>query len=149
MRRIYSLISIGVIGFLFGVMLMNLFHMHTLDRLYRIQNQLANQVIDKDIKLKGLNASIKESNTLFIKDIEIKLDFEGNLLFKDMIEENIRFFIADLVGKELSQIDGQMLYKILNSRIIEIEDKNVKLTIKYLIIAETIEISIAATVINS
>ncbi|SCX79163.1 hypothetical protein [Alkaliphilus peptidifermentans] len=149
MKRPYSLIAFMGLGFLLGLATMNLFQMHTLDRLYRVQHQLTNQIIDKDIKLERLNDSIKKNNTVFVKDIKIHLNFEGNLLLKDMIEDNIRFFLSDLVGKELADIDGEMIYKILNNRIVEIENKNINLSINYLIISETINISVNARVIDS
>lgn len=144
----YKAIAIFTLGLLLGLSLMNLFHIHTLDRLYRIQNQLTTQLLDRDIKLERLSQNAAKDNISLVKDLKIEIDFDGNVLIKDVIEGNIRFYLSDLVGKELSQVDGEMIYKIFNSRILEIEDKKIRLTMKYLIIDEVITISVIGKVVD-
>jgi hypothetical protein len=132
------------IGFLLGLVFMNLFHLHTLDRLYRIQNQLTNELLDKEIKLERLRENMKKQSVILIKDLQITVDYDGNILTKDKIQKSIQFYLSDLVGKELSMIDGEMIYKILDGRIIEADDKKIQLKMKYIIISERILITVYA-----
>lgn len=141
-------IAIFCIGFLMGLTLMNLFHMHTLDRLYRIQNQLTNQLLDREIKLERLTESLESKKTTFIKDISIHVEFEGNPLVKDEIEKVVHFYLADLVGKELWRVDGEMIYKVLDNRVVDVENRQARLQMKYIIITEEISIGVKAQIVE-
>lgn len=141
-------IAFFAIGFLLGLAAMNLVHLHTLDRLYRIQNQLTNQLLDREIKLEGLKKSLQDEKTIIIKDLIIALDFEGNPLLREEIEKVIRFYLADLVGQELWRLEGEMIYKILDDRIINVENRQARLHVKYIIVREEISIGIKAELIE-
>lgn len=142
-KRVFFL-SAFTLGFFFGLGFMSLVQMNTLDRLYRIQSQLTNQLLDRDIKLEKLGASLEKQRVSIVKDLKIHINYEGNLLLKEEIEKNVRFYLVDLVGREIANIDGEMLYKILQNRIVEVEDKRVKLTVEYIIVNEVINIGITA-----
>ncbi len=144
MNRAASLFLSLFFGFLLGLAFMNLFHLHTLDNLYRNQTQLTNELMDREIKLTRLTDSMEKQRVVLIKDIEIAVEYEGNQLTKDKIEKSVQFFLVELVGKELSMVDGEMLYKIIDERIIEVEDKRIQLNMKYLILSEKISIALAA-----
>lgn len=146
MKKWSRLIAIFSIGFLMGLTVMNLLHMHTLDRLYRIQNQLTNQLLDREIKLERLNESLQSEKTTFVKDLSIDVEFEGSPLVKDEIEKVVHFYLADLVGKELWQMDGEMIYKILDNRVVDVENRQARLQVKYIIITEKISIGVKAQI---
>lgn len=141
-------IAYFAIGFLLGLVAMNLVHLHTLDRLYRIQNQLTNQLLDREIKLEGLKKSLQDKKTIIIKDLIIALDFEGNPLLREEIEKVIRFYLADLVGQELWRLEGEMIYRILDDRIINVENRQARLQVKYIIVREEISIGVKAELIE-
>ncbi len=147
-KKLFYYFTLFFLGFLFGLVCMNLYQMHALDRLYRIQNQLTNQLMDKEIKLERLNESVKKQNTVVIKDLHITLKFDGNILIKDEIEKNIQFYLSDLVGRELTNIDGEMIYKVLQKRIIEVDNKQFQLTVEYIIISEKISIVVKAILLK-
>ncbi|AKL93610.1 hypothetical protein CACET_c00920 [Clostridium aceticum] len=148
MKRRYNVFAIFIIGFIVGLTIMNLIQIHTLDRLYRIQNQLSNQLLDREIKLERLNQSLNSEKASIIKDLVIEVEFEGNPLVKDEIEKAIHFYMTDLVGRELWSIDGELVYKILEDRILDIEGRRVKLRVKYIVLSEKISISVKAQVIE-
>ncbi|ABR46381.1 hypothetical protein Amet_0142 [Alkaliphilus metalliredigens QYMF] len=141
-------LSVFLIGFLMGLGIMNLFQMHTLDRLYRTQNQLTSQLLDQELKLERLNENLKSQQVFVVKDLSIVVDFDGNPLVQDEIENNIRFYLSDLVGRELSRIDGEMIYKIVQDRILHIGERQILLEMKYIIIEEKIQIGVKATVLD-
>lgn len=142
MNRSYTIFLSLLFGFLMGLAFMNLFHLHTLDNLYRIQGQLTNELLDKEIKLTRLTESMEKQKVILVKDLEIAVEFNGSPLTMDKITKSIRLYLSDLVGKELATIDGEMIYKIIDGRIIEVEDKKVQLKMKYIIISEKITIAI-------
>ncbi|KAB3531829.1 hypothetical protein [Alkaliphilus serpentinus] len=144
----HKFLSMFLLGFLLGLALMNLFHSHTLDRLYRMQKQLTTQLLDKEIKLERFTQKAIKEDIPLIKDLNILIEFDGNVLIKDAIERNIRFYLSDLVGREVSEIDGEMIYKIFHNRILQIEGKEMKVTVKYLIINEVITISVVCRIVD-
>lgn len=123
---------------------MMLLNMNTLERLYRTQNQLTNQLADREIKLEKLSESLAKEQAAIIKDLKLTIEFDGNHLIQEEIEKTARFYLVDLVGKEISDIDGELLYKILDKRIIEVADKRIKIQVKYIIVHETIDIGLSA-----
>ncbi|SET23117.1 hypothetical protein SAMN05660297_01760 [Natronincola peptidivorans] len=141
-------IAVFSIGFILGLTVMNVVHMHTIDRLYRIQNQLTNQLLDREIKLERLTESMEQQKASIVKDLVIDIAFEGNPLVQDEIEKSIHFYMSDLVGMELWRIDGEMIYKILDDRILDIGDRQVHLEIKYIVISEKISIAVIAKIIE-
>ncbi|MDR5659199.1 hypothetical protein RH915_06825 [Serpentinicella sp. ANB-PHB4] len=144
-KRLFVLFNILLLGFFLGLCAMNLFQMHTIDRLYRVQNNLTNQLLDKEIQLEKLNQSIDNNKSFVVKNLEIIVEYDGNPLFIEDIESAAKFYISDLVGREIISIDGEMIYKIFNNRLLEIEEKQINLTVKYIIITETVTIGIKAT----
>lgn len=133
-----------LLGFFFGLAFMMLLNMNTLERLYRTQNQLTNQLADREIKLEKLSESLAKEQAAIIKDLKLTIEFDGNHLIQEEIEKTARFYLVDLVGKEISDIDGELLYKILDKRIIEVADKRIKIQVKYIIVHETIDIGLSA-----
>lgn len=144
MKKLYSRISFMLLGFIFGLVTMNLFQVHTIDRLYRVQTNLTNQLLDRELKLQKFNESIMEQKVYIVKNLEIDVEFSGNPLTIEDIESTIKFYLNDLVGQEVNTIDGNMIYKIIHERILEIDDKKIILSMKYIIINETISIGIKA-----
>lgn len=148
MKKPTSLFLSSFFGFLLGLAFMNLFHLHTLDRLYRIQSQLTNELLDKEIRLTRLTENMEKQKVLLVKELEIFVEFDGNLLLKDKIQKSIHLYLSDLIGKELTFVDGEMIYKILEGRIIEVEDKKIQLRMKYIIISEKISIAVSTKTIE-
>ncbi|GAB6086096.1 hypothetical protein [Alkaliphilus crotonatoxidans] len=136
--------AVFLLGFFFGLAFMMLLNMNTLERLYRTQNQLTNQLADREIKLEKLSESLAKEQAAIIKDLKLTIEFDGNHLIQEEIEKTARFYLVDLVGKEISDIDGELLYKILDKRIIEVADKRIKIQVKYIIVHETIDIGLSA-----
>ncbi|QUH25093.1 hypothetical protein [Serpentinicella alkaliphila] len=144
MKPIYLKIYSITLGFLLGLVTMNLFQIHTIDRLYRVQTNLTNQLLDKEIKLQKFNESANEKKVFIVKNLEINIDYEGNPRVIEDIETTIKFYLNDLVGREVKEVDGDMIYKIIHQRILEIDEKKITLILKYIIINETISIGINA-----
>ena len=142
MKRTSSIFLSLLFGFLLGLAFMNLFHLHRLDNLYRIQGQLTYELLDKEIKLTRLTESMEKQKIILVKDLEITVEYTGSPLTKDKIIKSVQLYLSDFVGKELVSIDGEMIYKILDGRIIEVEDKKIQLKMKYIIISEKITIAI-------
>lgn len=144
MKRFYVNLSFLLLGFLLGLVIMNLFQIHTIDRLYRIQTNLTNQLMDREIKLQKFNENAKNQKAFIVKNLEIEIDYDGNPRVVEDIETTVKFYLSDLVGREVSSIDGDMVYKIIHERILDMDEKKITLSSKYIIINETISIGIKA-----
>ena len=148
MKGLSRSVAIFAIGFLMGLAAMNLVHMHSLDRLYGIENQLKNELLDREIKLERLTESLQDEKTTIIKNLVIDVEFEGNALVKNEIEKWIRYYLGDLIGQELWRVEGEMIYKILDDRIVDVENRQARLQVKYIIIREEISLGIKAEIIE-
>lgn len=137
-----------MLGFFFGLCFMTLLNMNTIEGLNRTKSQLSDQLIDREIKLEKLNESLQKQQAAVVKDLTLKVAFDGNHLVKEEIEKTVRFYLVDLVGKEITDIDGEMLYKILNDRIVEAGDKRIRISVNYIIIYEIIDIGISAKLVE-
>ncbi|MBM7614761.1 hypothetical protein [Alkaliphilus hydrothermalis] len=148
MKKWPQLLSVFTLGLFLGLAIMALYQMQTLDRLYGIQSQLTTELLDKEIKLERLNENIKKQSLIIVKDLDILVNYNGNPLVKDEIKKNIQFYLSDLVGRDLDSIDGVMIHKILQQRIIGIEDKHFKLLVDYIIISQKISVSVSAKLLE-
>ncbi len=148
MKKIKKSLAIFTMGLLLGLVSMNLVNMRTIDNLYESQSQLNNQLLDKEIKLKNLTASLESEKTRIVKSLIINVDLEGNSSIEEEIRQEVYLLLKDYIGQELWRIEGEIIYKILEGRIFQIGAKEIKLRIKYLIIQEEITLEIIASLLQ-
>lgn len=84
---------------------------------------------DKDVKLNKLEESMnnaKNKNKFILKDIEIVLAFDGedSKIDKLKIEEHVKGRLKDLLGKEVKNIDADLISAAIDKTIFKIEGRD-------------------------
>lgn len=128
-------------GALAGITALSALVSYRMDSHYKRISYLENIIRDKDEKLEKLEESINTQD-LIIKDIEINLVFDkekGNdEIDKIEIEKAIKEKYNMLLGKEVKTVDVYMVAEVVDKRIFKLENREYKLQVDKLILAETV-----------
>lgn len=126
-------------GIIIGVVVLTTLVSYRIDEYYKKIIYLENIIEDKDAKLEKLEQAISATN-MILKDIEVKLNFEGDEIDKIDIEKAIKEKYNILIGKEVKTIDADMASEVIHRRIFKIEKKEYKIKVEKLILTEILKI---------
>jgi len=143
---------VGIItGILIGAATLSIIVSYRMDTHYRQITYLQNTIQDKDARLEKLEKSINTQKVI-IKDIEVILNFgenkDGDEIDKIDIEKTIKEKYSTLLGKEVKNIDTDILIEVVDKRILKIDDKEYKMQVEKLIVTEILQIFIKVETIN-
>ena len=140
--NIVSCFVVGVItGVLVGISVFSIIISYRMDMFYEKIAYLENTIENKNVQLEKLEKSINNRNFI-LKDIEVVLIFDGDDIDKIEIEKSIKEKYRGLLGKEVKQIDADIITKVVDSRILKIEDREYKLHVNKLILSDTLKLLI-------
>ncbi|MBO0535325.1 hypothetical protein EXQ30_11350 [Clostridium botulinum] len=115
---------------------------------YRIENYhrkityLNNIIEDQQVRLEGLENKLSKKK-LIVKKIEVDIKFKNKEIEDELVsielEKHIKEKFNNLIGKELDKIDGDILVQVVDSRIMKIKNKQYKLKVEKIIIAQNIK----------
>lgn len=128
-----------IIGGLVSIISYNSLVSHKIDEYHQKIQALELIIEDKNLRLEKLEDTI-DKNKLLVKNINISLNHKEDDLTRIGLEKNIRETLNKFVGKEVHTIDAEMLWEVLEGRIIKIADKEYTIKINKLVISETIMI---------
>lgn len=128
-------------GILIGTAILSIIVSYRMDMHYKKIAYLETTIQDKNSRLEKLEKSINTQN-IILKDIEIILIFDGDEMDKIEIEKAIKEKYSTLLGKEVKNIDPDILIEVVDKRILKIEDREYKLHINKLILTEVLKIFI-------
>ncbi|MGE4284503.1 MAG: hypothetical protein AB7G87_12425 [Clostridia bacterium] len=130
----------GIItGILIGAAAVCIVVSYRMDISYEKILHLENTIEDKNARLQKLENSINNINFI-LKDIEIILIFEGDEIEKVDIEKTIKGKYSTLLGKEVKNIDADLIVEVVDKRILKIENKEYQLKVNKLILTEILKI---------
>lgn len=150
-KKIFCFVTGLVTGVLIGITVFYLFIGYRIDTYLNKIALLKNTIHDKDAKLEKLEESINTAN-LVLKDIEVVLIIEeeiGDDIDKLDIEKNIKEKYTSLLGKEVKNIDVEMVAEVIDKRIFKIENKEYQLYVKKIILTEILKIWIDVKELSS
>lgn len=128
-----------IIGGLVGIITYNSLVSYRIDEYHQKIKTLELLIEDKNLRLEKLEDTI-DKNKLLVKKIQISLNHKEDDLTRIGLEKNIRETLNKFVGKEVHNVDAEMLWEVMDNRIIKIADKEYKIKINKLVISETIMI---------
>jgi len=131
-----------LIGILIGIAAFNILVSYRMDQFYNRIAFLEQTVQDKNAVLEKFEKSIN-TRSLIIKGIEVVLDFSGDEIDRLLIEKNIKDKYSTLLGKQIKNIDPDLIVEVVDKRIFKIEDKEYKLKVNRLVITEILKIWIS------
>ncbi|KMT23311.1 hypothetical protein [Clostridium cylindrosporum] len=130
-------------GFILGVLLgcasLSAFISYRLDE-YHQRIAILNSIIDeKNMVLEKLEDNINKKK-LIVKDIEINLTSKEDELINIELKKYIQKKLGTFVGKEVKKVEADMLWEVINQRIMKIGGKEYRLKANKVVISEIINI---------
>jgi MFS superfamily sulfate permease-like transporter len=142
-----TLITGIIIGLLMGMAILTVLISYRIDQYHEEIQHLRNVIEDKDVKLKKLEDSINKRK-LILKDIKVVLIHEGDEIDKITLIKHIKEKYNILLGKEVKNIDIDMVEEVIDKRIMKISKKEYRLNVTKIILIDTLEIWIETKLVE-
>ncbi|EKS4344432.1 hypothetical protein B2H94_04665 [Clostridium sporogenes] len=131
-----------VIGGTIGIIFFSLFISYRIENYHRKITYLNNIIEDQQVRLEGLENKLSKKE-LIVKKIEVDIKFKNKEIEDELVsielEKHIKEKFNNLIGKELEKIDGDILVQVVDSRIMKIKNKQYKVKVEKIIIAQNIK----------
>ncbi len=128
-----------LIGILTGSATFSILVSYRIEQYHQKIRQLEALNGDKDSRLRKLEESINKSKFI-LKRIEIFLEYDGDELDKIDLEKSIKEKFNPLLGKEVGNIDVDLVTEVIDKRIMKLKDNEYRLKLKKLILADVLKI---------
>jgi septal ring factor EnvC (AmiA/AmiB activator) len=128
-----------LIGGLIGILAFNCLISYRIDQYHEKIRTLEAVIEDKDTRLEKLEDTINKKR-LVVKKIEVTLEKEEDELTKITLQKHIKEKLDKFIGREVDKIDADMLWEIIDKRIMKIKDKEYRLKVSKLMVSEVIHI---------
>jgi hypothetical protein len=128
-----------IIGGIIGIIAFSCLVSYRIDEYHHCISALEALIEDKDARLEKLEETINNKR-LIVKKIEVTLENEKDELTRITLQKHIKEKVDKIVGKEVDKIDADMMWEILDKRIMKIKDREYRLKVKKLVISETVHI---------
>lgn len=138
-KSVKCLIAGIIIGIVAGTAVMVCIISYRMDGYYEEVRKLGNIIDDKDIRLKMLEESTNKKKFI-LKDIEVFFIYDGDEIDKITLEKHVKGKYNYLLGKEVNSIDINMAAEVIDKRIFKIEEREYRLKVTRLLLAETLRI---------
>ena len=153
MKKKYSGIlfcfATGIVwGALIGSTITAMLVSYRVDRFYEKIAYQESIIADNEEKLKKLEKSINNSN-IVLKDIKIIIEAEEdqiNNINNIEIEKAIKEKFNSSIGKEVKNLDAEILMEVVDKRILKFEEAEYKINVKKLVLSDTLKIWVGITV---
>ncbi len=137
-KELLQLTASFILGVIVGGCLLNIWVGRELDQLIYEKKELIGKINNQQTKLNKLQTSLKEQKRTVVQELEIKIateDLDKHL--RQELKEKIFALLNSIIGRNISQIDGQVLADNLDDRVIIIEQTNYQLDLNWLLIQPT------------
>lgn len=138
-RCFFFLVTGFLLGGLIGIISFSTFISYRIDQYHHKIKTLESEIEDKNARLEKLEEVINKKK-LVVKEVEVTLENEEDEIAKITLQKHIKEKLDKFIGKEVNKLDGDMLWEVVDKRIMKIKDKEYKLKVNKLMISETIHI---------
>ncbi len=128
-----------ILGGIIGFVTLSAFISYRIDGYHQKIASLYSIINEKDMVLEKLEDSVNKRK-LVVKDIEVWLDSKEDKLVNIELEKHIKQKLGIFVGKEVGKIEADMLWEVINQRIMKIGSSEYRLEANKLVISEIINI---------
>ncbi len=115
------------VGLLAGVAVFSVLVSYRMDQYYQEIRQLELANEEKETRLLKLEESVDKTKYL-LKKIEVILIYGGDELDKMALEKSIKEKYGQLLGKEVGNIDIDLVAEVIDQRIMKLEEREYRLT---------------------
>lgn len=146
-------ISLLITGVILGFLIMQFLVGKELNRLHYEKEKLRVDLYEATEKIYSLEEQKKHFNSLVIQDIKVILDSKNNPPLNSFtqleIKKEVRETTKEIIGQEIKKINPQIIFKLIDERIISIENQNFFLKIISLIVAEEVIFYLEVEIIHN
>lgn len=139
------------IGGMLGIITVNLLISYRIDNYIKEIKRLDKIIEEKDFQLQKLEKNTHDKR-IFVKNIEIQLKYENEEenddIVKITLEKHIKDKLKCLLGKEVKNIDGDILFEIIDKRIMKIGDKEYQFKVERIMISQIVKLWIEIKIIK-
>ncbi len=132
-------------GVIIGVALITMLVSYRIDVYHKEIRNMAILIEEKNIKLKKLEESINNRKYV-LKSIDVIVNTNGDELDKTDIEKAIKEKYTVLIGKEVKNIDMELIPSIIDKRRFVINDREYRIRVDRVLLTEIMKIWIQAEV---
>lgn len=132
-------------GVIIGALGISTLVSYRMDSFYEEIVYLEHTIIDKDEKLEKLEKSINTSN-IVLKDIVVNLDLSNfskeqvDKIDNIEIEKTIKEKYRSSLGKEVKNLDADILMLVIDKRIIKLDTAEYQLTVNKLVLSDVLKL---------
>ncbi|WP_312202675.1 hypothetical protein [Anaerospora hongkongensis] len=134
-------------GLCAGAILVTAYTGHELDTAYQHIHALQTTLKEKDALLEKLEVSSKKKATV-IKKIEVDLQLSGDQADKDALMIHVKEQYYPLFGKEVTNLNPDLLTAVIDNRVIRLEDRDFRLSVRKMVISDTLKIWVTAVLLS-
>ncbi len=146
-----QLLAFFIIGFIAGGTILNIVMGHHLDQLNLENQELKDDLETTKSELEELRQNLADRSSQVITGIEVQVDFSKSDYLpyeKDSLQLTLEKKVAELLeplrGQKISDLEPLVVSKILDQRILEVEDKRFNLDLKLLVLTENVKAFVIA-----
>jgi len=139
--HILYLITGLISGIIIGSLSLLLMVSYRLEEYHKEIVSLENKIEESRAKLEKLEEA-GEKPYLSLQDIKVHLDFQGDEIAKIHIEKAIKEKYISLLGKDVKDMDGNILAEVIDRRIFKLDEREYKLTAEKVILSEVLKLYI-------
>ncbi len=136
-----------LLGFILGVLGLTVLVSYRIDKYYERICYLEAVIEDKNIKLEKLNDSFNKKKYM-LRDIEVIFINDIDEVVGISLQKHIKEKYAMLIGKEIKDIDADMIEQVVHNRMMRLDDREYKLKFDKLVISEVMRLWLFVETIN-
>jgi len=150
----YKFLICFITGLLWGSMVgslgISILVGYRLDKFYEKIAYLESTIADKDEKLKKLEKSINNAN-IVLKDILVILEYNNfspeqkEQIDSIEIEKAIKEKFSSSLGKEVKELDADILVQVIDKRILRFSHGDYQLTVNKLVLSDVLKLWVGVT----
>lgn len=143
-RCFFSGVAVGILS---GVALFGLLVSYRMDSYHHQIGQLELANEEMETRLLKLEESLDKTKYI-LKKIEAVLIYEGDELDKIALEKSIKEKYEQLLGKEVGQIDIDLVAEVIDGRIMRLEEREYKLKLQKIMLTEVLKLWVEVSLIE-
>ena len=126
---------------------------HRIDEFYEKIAYLEHTIQDKNEKLDKLEKSINNAS-IVLKDVFVILEFndlsdeQADLIDNIEIEKAIKEKYASSLGKEVKNLDADILVQVIDKRILRFDEAEYQLTVKKLVLSDVLKLWVGVSLLE-
>jgi len=138
-RKLLEHLAPIALGIILGAAVVNIITARKIDQLYLEKAALQVKVKEQEKKLENLNKSLKKQRTRIIENIHVISNLKDQHK-KIKLQENINELLENVLGQDLKRVDPMLIYKILDNRIISLNEDNFLMEVDIIVMDTDLEV---------